>query len=105
MINMENASEKILRLEFAQIQMIKGTMGGLYLTFMTPDKPSNTYRVFSGIKDEQGLDAPLFQLLAQMGAQGWEIIQHLPPNYLLKRPLEQPKTVLNDLQLVDESTK
>ena len=97
--------EKMPQWEFAQIQMVKGTLGGLYLTFITIEKSENNYKVLSGIKDEQGVDAPLFKLLAQMGAQGWDIIQYLPPNYLLKRPIGHPETNLTSLKLVDCSKK
>lgn len=92
--------------EFAQVQMIKGTSGGLYLTYMTNETPCKTYKVnCSPISDNQELDPPLFQLLAQMGAQSWDIIQHVPPNYLLKRPLDLPETILTGLDLVEHSVK
>ena len=92
--------------EFAQVQLIKGTSGGLYLTYMTNETPCKTYKVKSSLMlDSQELDPPVFQLLAQMGAQSWDIIQHSPPNYLLKHPLNLPKTTLKDLDLVEHFVK
>ena len=92
--------------EFAQVQMIKGTSGGLYLTYMTSEAPCKSYKVqCCPGEDNQDLDPPLFQLLAQMGAQSWDIIQHSPPNYLLKRPLNLPETMLEGLDLIEHSVK
>ena len=106
MILMQNSSKLEKGWEFAQVQMVKGAMGGLYLTYMTNETPCKTYKVRnSNVVDDQESDPPLFQLLAQMGAQNWDIIQHSPPNYLLKRPIDLTETVLQNLDLEDYCVK
>ena len=103
---MQTSTQSEIRWEYAQVQMVKGTLGGLYLTYMTAENPCKTYKVMSSVSlDNQESDPPLFQLLAQMGAQSWDLIQHLPPNYLLKRPLNLSTTVFNNLELIEHCVK
>ena len=103
---MQTSTHSETRWEFAQVQIVKGTLGGLYLTYMTAETPCQTYKVLNSISlDNKESEPPLFQLLAQMGAQSWDIIQYLPPNYLLKRPLNLCTTVFNNLEIIEHCVK
>ena len=87
---MQNSSKLEKGWEFAQVQMVKGAMGGLYLTYMTNETPCKTYKVRnSNVVDDQESDPPLFQL----GTNGSPKLGYpaSPPNYLLKRPIDRLK--------------
>lgn len=86
--------------EFAQVQLVKGTLGGLYLMIMESERSAERWKVVTKDHDNDfEEDPPLHQLLAQMGCQGWELIQYVAPNYYLKRRLPAIQTSFHGIIL------
>ena len=88
--------------EIAQIQLIKGTRGGLFLTIMQDTHPNQTWQVTT---DSETEDLPLNSLIAQMGKQGWELFQFTSPYYFLKRPLPSAETSFAGILLTECNTR
>ena len=99
---MNSNNREPLYWEFAQIQLIKGTRGGLYLTIMQDRHPNQTWQVSS---DDETEELPVNSLIAQMGMQGWELFQYASPYYFLKRPLPARETSFTGILLTKCDSK
>jgi hypothetical protein len=96
--------------EFASFKFIKGSRGGLYLTYFLPFNSPLRQRL--GLTDNQEVESTgLGMALAQLGRDGWDLVSKASHEFyflkrviLAERPIDRPLLVGFEVKTVAESS-
>jgi hypothetical protein len=80
------------RFEYANLKFVRGSHGGLYLTFYLPfDVPQEIKLELNGASSD---NTGLGQALAQLGMNGWEVVSKASHDvFLLMREMEEDRPI------------